>query len=250
VIRSKTQTGLRALAAAVMLIAGGASAHAATVWNAGSDFSLVSNPNGDWSYGVESTLGGAFSGLMFADSAHGLEAWASNANYPGEDATAYIAHNPTASTITWTTFSVPPNALQLHPGLTGQYAVVRWTSPFLVNTSITVNGSFFSEDNHLTPTPAGTTSDAHILRDGVSLLDTNIDGTGVASPFDLTFVVGAGSTVDFAVGFGSNMDYHFDSTGLEAQIAANPEPGTWILLMSGLIVGVAARRRRLWHRDA
>jgi hypothetical protein len=244
-IRSKTQSGLRPFQVAVLvLLTSGASAYAGTIWDAASDFSIASNPNGQWSYGSESTLGGTFSALTFADSAQGLQAWASNANYPGEDATAYIAHNPTASTITYTTFSVPPNGLQLHPGVAGQYAVVRWTSPFLVNTFVTLDGSFFSEDNHVTPAPAGTTSDAHILRNGISLLDTNIDGIGVTAPYSLTFLAGAGDIVDFAVGFGSNSDFHFDSTGLQAQISANPEPGTWVLLLSGMTLGVVGRHRR------
>ena len=51
--------------------------------------------------------------------------------------------------------------------------------------------------------------------------------------------------IDFAVGFGSNMDYKFDSTGLHAHISENPEPGTWVLLLSGVTVGLLNRRRPL-----
>jgi hypothetical protein len=240
------QSALRAAwGALLVLLASSASASGGTLWDAGSDFSLTSNPNGQWSYGFETTLGGALTGFTVAATAHGLDAWATATNYPGEEATAYVGHNPTASTITYTTFSIPPNALQLHPGPAGQYAVVRWTSPFVVNTLVTVDGSFFSEDDHTTPTPAGTTTDVHIFRNGVSLLDSNINGTAATSPFSLTLAVGAADTIDFAVGFGSNMDYKFDSTGLHAHISDNPEPGTWVLLLSGVTLGLLNRRRPL-----
>jgi hypothetical protein len=217
-------------------------AHAASIYSAVGDFSATNNPNGPWTYGYETTLGGTFSTLAFADSAHGLDAWATNANYPGGDATPYIAHNPSGSTITYTSFSVPADELQLQPGPQGEYAVVRWISPYLSATTLTISGHFSSEDNHVTPDPAGTSSDAHVLFNGVSLLDTNIDGIGVVSPFSLTVQVGAGDTIDFAVGYGSNLDYSFDSTGLQAVLSETPEPTTLVLMVSVLAAMMLARR--------
>src|SRR5438874_1903922 len=104
----KRTPGLRRLAVAVLaLMAIGAPAWCTTIWDAGTNFSLAGNPNGQWTYGSEATLGGALSAFTFADTASGLQAWASSANYPGQDATAYVGHNPTGSSITYTTFSVP-----------------------------------------------------------------------------------------------------------------------------------------------
>lgn len=230
-----------------LVLVGSENVKAATIADAVADFSPTSNPNGAWSYGQEATLGGAFSLLTFNDSAHGLDAWATDANYPGGDATPYIAHNPSGSTITFSSFSVPVNELQLQPGPSGQFAVVRWTSTFATPTTITITGQFSSEDNHTSPTPAGTTSDAHVLRDGVALFNTNINGIGVTSPYSLTTTVSAGDTIDFAVGYGSNLDYSFDSTGLQAQISTIastvPEPGSLLLLLSGSGLLMLGKRR-------
>lgn len=138
------------------------------------------------------------------------------------------------------TVSVPNNFLDMHPSSTGEDSVVRWTSPG--TGSIVISGLFQGLDF------AGpTTTDAHILLNGIAIFDANINSYGVAVPFNLVEAVSAGDTIDFAVGFGSDGGYSFDSTGLQGTIDLStvPEPGTLALLGSGLVGVMAMVRRRV-----
>ena len=223
-------------------------AKGAAIYNAVDDFS-ASNPNGVWSYGYMVTLGGPFNLLtVFSPAAsnntNDIDAWAYSTNYPDGTATPYVGHNTLTTTDTF--FNLPPDLLQMHPGDPTAadphpYAVVRWTAPALIVTTVQVSGLFSTMFN------GQATTDVHILVDGVEVtLPSNIfSGTGAEIPFNFSANVSPGSTIDFVVG--PNGNYNGDSTGLAATINTVPEPATrWTLLLpfaAWLAYRVGSRKR-------
>ncbi len=208
----------------------------AATFNVVNDFSILNNPNGDWSYGWTGALGGTLNLFTLNGSTvPGLEAWERGPlPYPDAASTPFIGHNTTAGTITFASFHVPTDELQLHPGIAGEEAVVRWTAPS--SGAFFITGRFEGLDS--------TTTDVHILLNGGSLLSGSIGSNGDVVPFTLTTGVNAGDHLDFVVGFGSN-NYFFDSTGLAATIAPVPDPNSFALVIVGFLVFVILRRRAL-----
>jgi hypothetical protein len=51
----------------------------ATVFDVSADFSLASNPNGVWTYGSETTLGGPLTLYTISGTSSGLQVWSNNA---------------------------------------------------------------------------------------------------------------------------------------------------------------------------
>jgi hypothetical protein len=93
-----------------------------------------------------------------------------------------------------------------------------------------------------------TTTDVHILLNGSSLFSDNISSYLVPSKFTILKSLSSGDTIDFAVGYGVDGNYFFDSTGLSGSItkensSAVPEPSTLFLLGSGL-AAISLRRKR------
>jgi len=86
--------------------------------------------------------------------------------------------------------------------------------------------------------PAPTTTDVHVLLDGgTHLFDGNISSFNAPLPFNLTRILAAGDTIDFAVGVGTDGSFAFDSTGLSATIVPSssvPGPSTLALVASCL----------------
>src|SRR5262249_7622865 len=72
---------------------------------------------------------------------------------------------------------------------------------------------------------AGTTTDVHVLHNGLALFDDDVIGFGTSSArsFATTLTVDTGDTIDFAVGYG-NGNYFSDTTGLKASIAFHDAP--------------------------
>ncbi len=167
------------------------------------DFSIASNPNGDWTYGYSSTLGGPFRPLSFPSSTP-----AGNGNTLEWDASA---------TQRFPLIQLFPGAawLNIHPGSDASYIVVRWTARFAGKYTIT--GAFRGND------PVGATSDAHIRVNGTTEVFTApINGYRTESKFLIPVTVTPGTAVDFAVGIGSNGTFNNDSTGLIATIVQTP----------------------------
>ena len=213
------------------------SAHAQT-YDAVADFSKANNPNGVWSYGDTPTRGGSFSLYdVAASSVVGLEGW----SVGGADITAYppyVMHNNTPDPITYISFTLPPDLLNLHPGPNGENTVVRFTAP--ATGTYSVAGRFQGLDS--------TSTDVSVLKNsGTTLFSGNIWGYGDTVPFGLNLALNSGDTIDFSVGFG-NGDYAFDSTGFSVIIApaAVPEPGvvSFALLSASAVLGLVARKRR------
>lgn len=202
----------------VGLLATAPLAHA-VVYDVATDFSLESNPNGVWIYGYSGTLGGT---LNFYDQASvdgaGNQLWRSSvvqslgapADWKRTDGTAAF-----------------------HPGQGGEYSVYRFTAPSQGTYNLSV--VFTGIDS--------TTTDVHVLQGSNSLFSGNISGFGSTSNYATSLSLAANDIVDFAVGFG-NGSFYSDATGIAATLTPVPEPETYALLLSGLVlVGFTARRR-------
>ncbi len=205
---------------AVLLAAAATTAGAAT-YDPFTGFSGTANPNGVYTYGYENNLGGALTPYTVSGAVNGAAAsWRSSFDpYLG----VYLL----------------PTTLLEHPGPSGQYSVIRITLP--TAGSYKVSGVFANGDNAST--------DVHVLADGQFTFSAPIAakfGGATTAPFSFTQHFNAGSTVDFAVGYGGDGNYYNDSTLLSATVTSVPEPASWALLVGGFgLVGLAARRRTL-----
>lgn len=216
----------------------------ASYYDAAADFSPTSNPNGVWSYGWSATLGGALqlytqSGPDNADSppAHLLDTW--NAGTGGFFAVPAVYHNNSGGVVSFNggTITFQPGELGFHPGPNNEYSIVRFTAP--------TSGSYSLASSY-SPLDLSTTTDVHVLHNGVSIFDGLVN-PGSPTSFGTTFNLIAGDQVDFAVGVGVNGFYSSDTTGLSAtleSLSAVPEPTSASLLAAAAAMGYSWRRRR------
>ena len=91
--------------------------------------------------------------------------------------------------------------------------MIRWTAPASGNYQVQ---AVFWGDDFVGPT----TTDVHVLHNGLGLYTGNVDGFGPSSDqsFTTTISVASGDTIDFAVGYGTNGNYFFDTMGVSAVI--------------------------------
>jgi PEP-CTERM motif len=100
-----------------------------------------------------------------------------------------------------------------------------------------------------------TTTDVHVLLGVVPLFNGNITAYGAnpggTAPYAQNgLLLAANDFIDFAVGWGSNQNYLYDTTGIAASLASEtdgnrvPEPATLGLLAIGLGVLISARSRK------
>jgi|SRR5215212_6608776 len=122
-----------------------------------------------------------------------------------------VAHNGTDHPLEYATIVRPPDLLNLHLGPTGQRSVVRWTAPFSV--TVEIEGRFEGIDAH------GTTTDVAVVHNSTTtLLSGDVNAYEAKLPFSITKQVVAGDTIDSSVGYGSNANHVYDSTGLSVTI--------------------------------
>ena len=241
------------------LLAGGLAAAlpaaAQQVYDASADFSTTANASpldgAVFSYGTEASLGGPFSlntqSYTFTGNVSGaVQGWAgTDGGFP------YVTKNVGAGNFVNvngnTTITVAPGQLDLHPGPSGEYAVVRFTAP----TASTY--SFFGGFSGVDSGP--TTTDVHVLLDGAVFASGGLNINGGGNTVFLTsfdpVTLAKGDTLDFVVGYG-NGAYFNDSTGVSAQVtnlsSPVPEASTFVslgllaLLGSGTVV--LTRRRK------
>jgi len=173
--------------------------------------SADTNPISAWTYGVRTNAASSFVRFGALSTPYGasLPLW-SNSNGP-----PYVMHNPTASTQVFSSISVPPTLLNLHPGPNGERTTVRWTAP--ASNTVSIKGFFQGIDT------GQTSSDVAISYNGAVIFPPGqaskpLNGFGTQVPFSLIRAVNVGDVVEFSVGFGSNQTYNSDSTGLAATI--------------------------------
>lgn len=205
-----------------------------TVYNNATGFSATNNPAGVWSYGYLSsgsspnpttftlyTSSGTVSG-----SGGSIDYW--NVSGGGLNPPE-IFYNPNNNVVSYSTITMQPDQAAFHPGPTDQYSDYRFTAPQAGSYSLSV--TFTGIDTH------GTTTDVHVLSGGSSLYSSFINGYGATESFSTTLTLSTGALVDFAVGYGSNGNYFYDSTGIDATLTFNgssvPEPAGPLLLAIG-----------------
>jgi hypothetical protein len=214
------------------------------IFNAASDFSVTNNPNGAWRYGWSSSLGSNFN--LYSSSGNltpTIDLWSDSAN----SAWASVSHNSTATEDnSHPTITYQPSELSFHPGYYGEYSIVRWIAPEAATYSL---ATMFTGLDHV----GQTTTDVHVLHNNIVLFSNLINGFGASSTksFATAGTVQAGDTIDFAVGYGSNQTYWYDSTGLDATISTTslavsepvPEPLTIFGAATALGYGAILKRK-------
>ena len=196
-------------------LAGTAGKCAGTMFQAGTEFSPVRNPNGMWSYGAALTPG-SFAIFTAASKLSGLDSWRVAAGVPDTFGAPVIYHNGTGSPLT-THILYPSGQLAGHPGPNGEYAVLRWTAP--AGGSYRIAAVFTGGD--------AATTDVHVTGSGIAPFSATVTGQGVRQTFsrDTSFL--AGDTIDFSVGAGGN-GYFNDTTFLDVSIFT-PRPTLTVL---------------------
>lgn len=176
-----------------------------TSWSAVTGFSIAANPNGQWTYGSEPALGGAFapftvSMTCFAD----VPCWWNGQNYPNS---AAVSINTSLYTQHVETVILPNDLLYIAPE--ANVVAARWTAPSSAKYSIF--GEFQGLDLSL---PTVTVA---IYENGTTALFTNsLTFFGDYVAFNLSnLALPAGTTIDFVV---TSTDPGNDNVGLAATI--------------------------------
>ena len=175
------------------------------------DFSIISNPNGVWSYGWQSPLGSPLNLYTVTDTTtvSGISAWLRSGRFITNN--PCVAHNDTSDEICFIGICIPPSYLLSHPGPNNEVSVVRWTAPS--SGRFCVQGAVAGLDNKPT-----TTSFYEVLNSNRILFSATIDSYKSPVLFHHVLTVSAGDTVDFAVDFGQDGNYFNDSTGIQFKV--------------------------------
>jgi hypothetical protein len=161
------------------------------------DFSTTSNPNGAWSYGYTTTLGGIFHLLTLGGGNCDVEfcGWGfgpTNLDPPSVLSNDYLKLIRT---------------VELQPGGNGEYSIVRWTAP--ADGKFETVGVFVGDRDC-------TTTDVHVLYNGVSIFNDRIVCVFDPSLFHFAAKLNKGDTIDFAVS--NDSTYNDDATGLDVTV--------------------------------
>lgn len=217
-MRSLTQLSRAVVAALVLAIALSASITASaqtTVYDAVNDFSIT-NSSGIWSYGYTVTRGSEFINYVHphVNVGPGFDVW--NMAPSNTDPQA-VYRNTTGEPRNYGgTVTQPADMLNLHPGLYGEYSVVRWTAQ--KTGAYQIQGRFKNLDS------GNATTDVAVFHNSTgNIFNGNIDAATQELTFASFIYVEAGETVEFSVGRGNcpvqaYSCYSNDSTGLAATI--------------------------------
>ena len=179
----------------------------AASYDIATDFSVVNNPNGTWSYGWSASRGADFN--LITQAGRDETPYGTNVGWlPPNFAAAWLtpAYAETDYAPSWG--FIPKGTVNIHPGPSGQNSVIRWTAP-LAGT-VRIDGWFTGNCNWPTST------DVAILHDNAEIFTGLINSYQVPLNFSFARQVAAGDTIDFTVGYGTNRDYYGDNTGVHA----------------------------------
>ena len=211
------------------------------------NYTIGSNPNGNWTYGqyqggalAPSTFlpfddsgvvsSGPFAGEAYWDnSAH-----TSDPNIDYNTTSANINTGSGSGNIEWVAHKVTFGPYQ---GPT----VARWTAPSA--------GTYDVSAAFQTVQIVNAPPTAYIFRDqgttplaDIQLTDPNNNQFGDVAKFSQVLTLARGETIDFVI-YGNNAANK--TTQVDATITAVPEPATWLMCCAGLLgAGFACRRRR------
>jgi len=125
----------------------------------------------------------------------------------GVDAPMVIA-NTRSSTYDAGALHQPARSVSGHPGISGQYADIRWTAPAAGN--LDISATFVGIND--------TTSDANVLVRGHAVFSADVNGFGATAHYAASETVAAGDLVEFAIGLGYNGNYRSDTTQIDVQL--------------------------------
>jgi hypothetical protein len=219
---------ITSLLLALALVSG---AQALPTYNSGSDFSSINNPNGPWSYGYQTELGGTLN--LYSDLANvgGLLIWRFNIN---NTSTPGVAFNQSGTNITFASTTWRPAETSLHPGPNGEFSVLRFTAPETKGYILT---SLFNMRSF-----GGTSStDVHVLLNDVVLFNSIVAGFNAQTEFNDQFTLSQGDRLDFVVG--DNGSFFGDTTAVQATLSAVPLPAA-VWFFGSALAGVGLFRRR------
>jgi hypothetical protein len=231
--------GIRMSLAAIIVILFAQLASAPATFDLSADFSLRDNPNHAspsrvWQYGYSETNSLAPDQFRLdaqsdpvdlqCDPTRSIGFWHPAANHgPGPGYYPYVAYNTTKQPqVGCKGWAVRPGEVAMEASTTGQYSLVRFTAP--VTGTYKVSAQFEGIHYGLS------TTDVHVLHNGTSLFDADIDGYGGdpafhkvegASPtanYSEQVELKVNDTVTFAVGYGKDKMNSGDTTGLFAQV--------------------------------
>jgi len=122
-----------------------------------------------------------------------------------------ISYNRLDTPITFDGSTWSPGQLALHPGVKGQFSVLRWTCPADDSYEITAKFTGIAHNN--------TTSDIHIFSTGQAVFDgfLNLHGQGNIAKYNGKLDLKKGKTIDVVVGIGNGNPFS-DTTALELKI--------------------------------
>jgi hypothetical protein len=152
---------------------------------------------------------------------------------PGPGYYPYIAYNGSKQTqIVFKGLAFRPGEVAMESSTSGQYGLIRFVAP--VTGTYQVSAQF--EGIHF----GLSTTDVHVLHNGTSLFDADIDGYGGdpafhkvqgASPtaeYSGQIALKKDETLTFAIGYGKNKTNSCDTTGMFARVTLlgdSPEHG-------------------------
>jgi hypothetical protein len=218
----------------VVILLLGLLARAQTTFDLSADFSFQENPHQVWQYGYSATNSLTPDQFRFdtqsdrvdmqCDSTGSIGFWHPAANKgPGPGYYPYVAYNATKqSRVGCKGWAVRAGEVAMEASNTGQYSLVRFAAPSAG--SYQISAKF--EGIHF----GLSTTDVHVLHNGKSLFDADIDGYGGdpafhqvqgASPtaeYSAQIKMKANETITFAVGYGKNKTNFGDTTGLFARV--------------------------------
>jgi uncharacterized protein (TIGR03437 family) len=202
------RSALRHLKLLVILtpLVAGAQPSPVSTYNAATDFSLSSNPNGVWSYLSSGSL--LPSPVIGGGATAGWNEWWDGKAVPNS---ADIGANVSGKTLTISnTVVMPTNVLQMDPEATSNVAV-RFTAP--ASGTYSIIGNFLGIDTSQKLHPV------EIMHNGVAIFTNTISVFNQNDAFNLTETLSAGDFIDFVNGTGST--YENLSTGLSVTISTS-----------------------------
>jgi hypothetical protein len=216
----------------------------AITFSAADEFSPALNPSGVWTYGWSTALGTPFVRSEINGVVEGLDYWAGPVAEPSRPGRfpLVIDNGTDHSIFAFGTVVIGSGVLAMHPGPTGEYAVLRFTAPSAGSYSL--SSAFSGIDIRPTST------DVHVLVNGTSIFNGSVAAFGSGPSFGALINLPLNGTIDLAVGPGAYNDFFFDSTAVNLSVAevagpvtGVPEPATASLLLVGALALGASRRR-------
>jgi len=201
---------------------------AATTYDLSAEFSLHDNPNGVWQYGYSETNSLDSSLFRFDKSTGSLGQigfWhPSVSDKPGPGYYPYIAFNRAKETQFGSSngWAARGGQIAMEASNSGQYSLVRFVAASAGTYKLTAQ----FEGIHF----GLSTTDVHVLHNGASLFDAEIEGYGGDPAFHTVqgknpraaysgqVELKVNDIITFAVGYGKNKTNYGDTTGLFAQV--------------------------------